>query len=72
MIDDDLLREKLLRLKGYHAHKYPDLTLSQLLHKLCDSALEQEAVEECENCGSAYALETDHIYPRAKGGSSSR
>lgn len=28
-----------------------------------------EKQENCENCGSIYALEVDHIHPRAKGGS---
>ncbi|MBX3022996.1 MAG: HNH endonuclease [Bdellovibrionales bacterium] len=38
-IEDDLLREKLLRIKGQYAHKHPDMDLMQLLHLLCDHEL---------------------------------
>ena len=30
----------------------------------------QKAENKCQNCGSTYALEVDHIIPRAKGGTS--
>lgn len=39
MIEDDLLREKLLQLKGQFAHTNPNLSLHELLHKLCDLVL---------------------------------
>jgi len=39
-ITDDSLREKLLTLKGAYAHSDPNLTLSELLHKLCDLHLD--------------------------------
>ncbi len=38
-IEDDALREKLLQVKGLFAHTDPNLTLTALLHKLCDSEL---------------------------------
>ncbi len=41
-IDDDLLREKLLRLKGRYAHSHPYMTLTELLHKICDALLEEK------------------------------
>lgn len=42
MIEDDSLREKLLTLRGKYAHKSPNMTLTELLHKLCDDALEEK------------------------------
>ena len=145
LIDDDSLREKLLRLKGHYAHAQPNMTLTDLLHRLCDEKLEdinrlkspsapgtrrktgtttavfgspitseptatsrppvtsrppgtsgsrvaagsrvtrgpQPASQaeirrqvwrrdegRCSNCGSTFALEVDHVLPRAAGGPS--
>jgi len=41
-IEDDDLRAKLLRTKGLFAHTHPNLSLTDLLHKLCDQALEKK------------------------------
>lgn len=41
-IEDDALREKLLRAKGLFAHTHPHMNLNELLHKLCDQALERK------------------------------
>jgi 5-methylcytosine-specific restriction endonuclease McrA len=41
-IDDDELREKLLRVKGRFAHTHPHLTLFELLHKLCNEKLDEK------------------------------
>ncbi len=38
-IQDEALREKLLRLKGKFAHIKGDMSLIEVLHKLCDDAL---------------------------------
>ena len=38
-IEDDDLREKLLQVKGLFAHIDPNLTLTELLHRLCDQEL---------------------------------
>ncbi len=91
--------QKVERLKGWLAHKHPDLSLGELFEMLCDlgfsewnpaktaaprkrrvSTLESQAQirrdvferahSQCENCGSSYALEVDHIQPQALGGSS--
>jgi len=64
--------EKIEKLKGRFAHKYPRLTLGELFEKLCDEALENSgaADQQCEICSSHYALEVDHIVPKAKGGAS--
>ncbi len=119
LIEDDSLREKLLRLKGHYAHAQPNLNLTDLLHRLCDEKLEginrlkspsapgtlrkttaptaaprvaassriagvpcassQTEVRRqvwrrdegrCSNCGSTFALEIDHVLPRAAGGPS--
>jgi len=115
LIDDDSLREKLLRLKGHYAHAQPNMNLTDLLHRLCDEKLEginklkspsapgarrktgtttavfdspvaneprppsQAEVRRqvwrrdkgrCSNCRSTFALEIDHILPRAAGGPS--
>ena len=113
LIDDDSLREKLLRLKGHYAHAQPNMNLTDLLHRLCDEKLEsinklrapsaprvnlkttaapvdagpptaaatpsQAEVRrlvwrrdkgQCSNCRSTYALEIDHVRPRAMGGPS--
>jgi len=40
LIDDESLREKLLRLKGHYAHAQPNMSLTDLLHRLCDEKLE--------------------------------
>jgi len=41
-IEDDELREKLLKTKGLFAHTDPNLSLTELLHKLCDQAMEKK------------------------------
>ena len=41
-IEDDELREKLLKTKGLFAHTDPNLSLIDLLHKLCDQAMEKK------------------------------
>ena len=41
-IEDDRLREKLLQVKGLFAHKEPNMTLPELLHKLCDQELSKK------------------------------
>ena len=119
LIEDDSLREKLLRLKGHFAHAQPNMNLTDLLHRLCDEKLDrinklkspsapgtrrkantttaafaprvagesrvasdprppsQAEVRRqvwrrdkgrCSNCHSTFALEIDHILPRAAGG----
>jgi len=96
LVDDDGLREKLLRLKGHYAHAQPNMSLTDLLHRLCDEKLDginklkspsapgtrapsQTEVRrqvwrrdrgQCSNCRSTYALEIDHVRPRAVGGPS--
>src|ERR1700712_319858 len=37
-IDDEVLRERLLKLRGSYAHVDPNMSLKDLLHKLCDVA----------------------------------
>lgn len=86
------LQKKLERIKGWRAHKYPDLSLGELFEQLCDLGLNEwnpekpaaprkrcvksrrdvfkKAHSQCENCGSSYALEVDHIWPKALGGGS--
>jgi len=98
------LEEKLGRLKGLLAYKYPNISLGELIENLADLGLKewspskepsrvmrkrgvsnpdtisaqdrrdvwQRANHRCENCGSTYALEIDHIIPRALGGASTR
>ena len=58
------LRRKAIAVVGKYAHR--KLTFEAILHKLLDEELDGDA---CENCGSTYALEWDHIVPKAKGGS---
>ena len=115
LIEDDSLREKLLRLKGHFAHAQPNMSLTDLLHRLCDEKLEcinklkspsapgtrrktgitttvfgspvaseprppsQAEIRRqvwrrdkgrCSNCRSTFALEIDHVMPRAAGGPS--
>lgn len=41
-ITDESLREKLLILKGRYAHSDSNLTLNDLLHKICDAQIEAE------------------------------
>jgi hypothetical protein len=80
-IEDESLRAKLLAIKGHS-----DLSLPELLHKLCDMALKSPVARQvdskaetrrrvwrrdqgrCTNCGSAHALQYDHIQPKAAGG----
>jgi hypothetical protein len=79
----ETLREKIEAVKGLLAHRFPDLTLGALFEKLCDLGIEEwqpksrmakkiweKAGGKCELCGSRYALEVDHLQPRAYGGSS--
>jgi hypothetical protein len=79
---DEDLRAKLEKVRGMLAHKEGDLSLVQLLHKLCDEKLSEKLPatsrvkklvrlrdRSCTNCGSSHALEVDHIVPRALGGS---
>ena len=40
-IEDDSLREKLLKIKGRMAHQKPNLSLNDLLHLLCDEKIAQ-------------------------------
>jgi len=115
LIEDDSLREKLLRLKGHFAHAQPNMSLTDLLHRLCDEKLEcinklkspsapgarrktgtttaffgsrvasaprppsQAEIRRqvwrrdkgrCSNCRSTFALEIDHVLPKAAGGPS--
>lgn len=76
---DDDLKAKLERVRGMLAHKEGDLSLTQLLHRLCDDKLSAPAAPRvlakvppkhrcCTNCGSVHALEVDHILPKALGG----
>jgi len=95
------VESKIERLKGYLAHKHPNISLGELFETLCDLGLEkfdrgsetaasrkrcvikprsqaqvkrevfQNARSQCENCGSTYALEIEHIIPQAKRGPSS-
>ena len=56
------LRDKIERLKGWLPRKRRVNNDRQTLF--------QRARNQCENCGSNYALEVDHIQPQAFGGSS--
>ena len=38
-LEDDALRDKLLRIKGLYAHTNPNMTLTELLHQLCDDKI---------------------------------
>lgn len=38
-IEDQDLKDKLLKVKGLFAHAHPNMTLSELLHKLCDQMI---------------------------------
>lgn len=87
-IDDEALREKLLRVKGKLAHSHPNLNLNDLLHMLCDKELELKLPAapqvnskaeirreiwrrdqgKCTNCSSTYAVQEEHIIPKAAGG----
>jgi hypothetical protein len=104
------VQAKLEHLKGLLAHRFPNISLGELLDMLCDLALVEWSVEKtaapkkrrvtlrpsdgapspmkqaskvelrrrifakaeskCTNCGSRFALETDHIVPKGKGGTS--
>lgn len=110
LIEDEELRGKLLRVKGLFAAVDPNMSLEDVLHRLCDQELGKRSkeplrdvrqkivrqsaspaparVEEstgiskaevrrqvwrrdqgrCTNCESRYALEIDHILPKALGG----
>jgi uncharacterized CHY-type Zn-finger protein len=84
--------KKIIREINPELSQNPNMTLFELMHKMCDNEIgEQEkspaaprvnseahAIREvwkrdnyqCVNCGSVYALETEHIIPQAKGGKS--
>ena len=75
------LREKLRRVQGKFVHSHSHLSLPDLLHLLCDRELSAPARmkrdtreiffrdgRKCSHCGSTYALQIDHIIPRAAGG----
>jgi hypothetical protein len=103
---DTKTEEKIQKLKGYLAHKYPNITMGELFDLLCDLGLKElnptksvapqesrvtktpksptenekskaqirrevfsKAGHQCEICSSTYALEVDHIQPKAFGGS---
>jgi hypothetical protein len=86
--EDEMLREKLRRVKGKYAHINPNMTLAELLHKMCDNELVIKAPcsprvdsaaevarevrrkydDKCSNCESTWAVEIDHIVPKAVGG----
>lgn len=120
------LLAKIEKLKGLLAHSKPQISMTELLHKLCDLGINQwdlanktvrkqpspatskkqcvsqsgecanhprkedkkvkrttipmalkkevwqKAKSQCENCGSNYALEIDHIKPVALGGDNNR
>ncbi len=97
MIEDEELKAKLLLLQGKFAHSNPNISLEELIHKLCDQALALKSPSapkaernsskpdsqaeirrkvwrrdhsRCTGCGSTYAVEVDHIIPRACGGES--
>ena len=42
-IEDEALKEKLLKLKGRHAHTHPHMNLEELLHKMCDLLLDSKS-----------------------------
>src|SRR5262249_20706219 len=89
-IENDELREKLLQVKGLFAHTNPHMTLTELLHALCDQAMEKKTTVsrapkmnskaevkravwrrdggKCKKCGSAHAIQIEHITPRTVGG----
>jgi 5-methylcytosine-specific restriction endonuclease McrA len=41
-IEDEELRKKLLRVKGKYAHTNPNMTLTELLHKMCDNEIAEQ------------------------------
>lgn len=77
---------KLNQLRSMLAHRRRNADIAELIEYALDIALEAEAKrlpkkrreilksggDECENCGSKFALEVDHRYPKAKGGSDKR
>ncbi len=87
-IEDISLLHKLNQVRGLYAHQNPNLSLMDLLHKLCDNELKKKAPaaprvgskaeikrqvwrrdnNKCTNCGSTYAVQIDHIIPKAAGG----
>lgn len=118
IIEDESLRDKLLSVKGLFAAVDPNMSLEEVLHRLCDQELAKRSNEpsrsvrqkivrqllraddaavpaparvdvnggprvskagirrqvwrrdrgQCTNCGSTYAVEVDHIRPKAAGG----
>ncbi len=79
-ISDPRLREKLLQVQGRYAHRFPGMTLVDLLHLLCDNELSAAPrigvrrkvwardQARCSNCSSTYGLEVDHRVPKSVGG----
>ena len=80
-LSDETLR-KIEQLKGLFAHTDPGISLDELINKACDMSIEKLTPKAstkrgkvwhrdngaCRTCGSQFALEIDHIRPRAKGG----
>jgi hypothetical protein len=63
-IEDEVLREKLLQAKGLFAHTHPFMNLSELLHKLCDQALEKKTkVSRAPKMNSRAEIER-HVWRR--------
>jgi hypothetical protein len=58
-IEDEALRSKLLQVKGRFARSNPGMTLTELLHKLCDQELEKKTKSpmKCQNAPSAQKVE---------------
>jgi hypothetical protein len=114
---DKSLEDKISEVKGLLAHKYPSLSMAELLGVLCELGIEtlkkektamsrkpcntkvheemkasqtvslfdenkslaqvkkevwQESQYKCCNCGSSYALETDHCLAIARGGTNAK
>jgi hypothetical protein len=74
-IEDEALRQKLLKVKGRFAHSNPNISLTELLHKLCDQELEKKnkspvaqkvtANSELIQCQSApSAQEVEAVVPK--------
>ena len=73
--------KKIEKLRGLLAHKLPQASLEELFEFSLDQAISNATLRsrkikriwdrdggKCSNCGSGYALEVDHINPKALGG----